>query len=250
MIRQLSTLRSAWVARLAPPRQLSNLAIGVVKETEAGEARVSLAPVHVQKLVKAGATVAIQSEAGQASGYSDDAYAAAGARIVDEGEAWKAQLVTKVTPPTLDEASRIEGRSLLSMIQPLVNTDLVDKLATQGATVFSLDSLLRTLSRGQAFDVLSSQANVAGYRSVVEASHHLQRPFSGQMTAAGKIAPAQVLVVGAGVAGLAAIQLSKKLGAMVYGFDVRSAAKEQVESCGAKFLEVNFKVSCCFCVSF
>ena len=107
--------------------------------------------------------------------------------------------------------------------------------------MFSLDSLLRTLSRGQAFDVLSSQANVAGYRAVIEAAHHMQRPFAGQMTAAGKIAPAKVLVVGAGVAGLAAIQLAKKKGAIVYGFDVRAAAKEQVESCGAKFLEVELK---------
>ena len=111
----------------------------------------------------------------------------------------------------------------------------------QKSTVLSLDSLLRTLSRGQAYDVLSSQANVAGYRAVIEAAHHMQRPFAGQMTAAGKIAPAKVLVVGAGVAGLAAIQLAKKKGAIVYGFDVRAAAKEQVESCGAKFLEVTLK---------
>ena len=104
------------------------------------------------------------------------------------------------------------------------------QLIKQNATVFSLDSLLRTLSRGQAFDVLSSQANVAGYRAVIEAAHHMQRPFAGQMTAAGKIAPAKVLVVGAGVAGLAAIQLAKKKGAIVYGFDVRAAAKEQARN--------------------
>ena len=114
----------------------------------------------------------------------------------------------------------------------------MDKLVAQKTTVLSLDSLLRTLSRGQAYDVLSSQANVAGYRAVIEAAHHMQRPFAGQMTAAGKIAPAKVLVVGAGVAGLAAMQLAKKKGAIVYGFDVRAAAAEQVESCGAKFLEV------------
>ena len=114
----------------------------------------------------------------------------------------------------------------------------MDQLIKQKSTVLSLDSLLRTLSRGQAYDVLSSQANVAGYRAVIEAAHAMQRPFAGQMTAAGKIAPAKVLVVGAGVAGLAAIQLAKKKGAIVFGFDVRSAAKEQVESCGAKFLEV------------
>lgn len=117
----------------------------------------------------------------------------------------------------------------------------MEQLVKQKATVLSLDSLLRTLSRGQAFDVLSSQANVAGYRAVIEAAHQLQRPFAGQMTAAGKIQPAKVLVVGAGVAGLAAIQLAKKKGAIVYGFDVRAAAKEQVESVGAKFLEVTMK---------
>jgi len=126
----------------------------------------------------------------------------------------------------------------MSIIQPRQNTELLNQLVKQKATVFSMDSLLRTLSRGQAFDVLSSQANVAGYRAVIEAAHHMQRPFAGQMTAAGKIQPAKVLVVGAGVAGLAAIQLAKKKGAIVYGFDVRAAAKEQVESCGAKFLEV------------
>jgi NAD(P) transhydrogenase len=114
----------------------------------------------------------------------------------------------------------------------------MNQLLKQKTTVFSMDSLLRTLSRGQSFDVLSSQANVAGYRAVIEAAHHLQRPFAGQMTAAGKIQPAKVLVVGAGVAGLAALQLAKKKGAIVFGFDVRSAEKEQVESCGAKFLEV------------
>ncbi len=126
----------------------------------------------------------------------------------------------------------------MSIIQPNQHQELMDLLVKQKATVFSMDSLLRTLSRGQAFDVLSSQQNVAGYRAVIEAAHHMQRPFAGQMTAAGKIQPAKVLVVGTGVAGLAAIQLAKKKGAVVFGFDVRAAAKEQVESCGAKFLEV------------
>ena len=117
----------------------------------------------------------------------------------------------------------------------------MDQLVKQKSTVFSMDSLLRTLSRGQSFDVLSSQQNVSGYRAVIEAAHFMQRPFAGQMTAAGKIQPAKILVVGTGVAGLAAIQLAKKKGAIVYGFDVRAAAKEQVESCGAKFLEPPLK---------
>lgn len=147
-------------------------------------------------------------------------------------------MVAKVRPPTAAEAAKIGNRNIMSIIQPRQNTELMDQLMKQKATVFSMDSLLRTLSRGQAFDVLSSQANVAGYRAVIEAAHHMQRPFAGQMTAAGKIPPAKVLVVGAGVAGLAAIQLAKKKGAIVAGFDVRAAAKEQVESCGARFLEV------------
>ncbi|KAJ1414815.1 NAD(P) transhydrogenase beta subunit-domain-containing protein, partial [Ochromonadaceae sp. CCMP2298] len=134
-----------------------------------------------------------------------------------------------------------EDRAICAIIQPRQNIELMEQLVKQKATVFSMDSLLRTLSRGQAFDVLSSQANVAGYRAVIEAAFQLKRPFAGQMTAAGKIPPARVLVVGAGVAGLAAIQLAKKKGAIVMGFDVRAAAKEQVESAGGRFLEVEVK---------
>lgn len=224
--------------RLQQRRNLQGLVVGVPKESLEGEKRVALVPVNVTKLVKAGATVLIEKDAGFGSGYSNDSYSKAGAKIVPGEEAWKAAVVAKVRPPTLEEAARIEDRSIVSVIQPRINTQLMDQLVKQKATVLSLDSLLRTLSRGQAFDVLSSQANVAGYRAVIEAAHFLQRPFAGQMTAAGKIQPAKVLVVGAGVAGLAAIQLAKKKGAIVYGFDVRAAAKEQVESCGAKFLEV------------
>lgn len=181
----------------------------------------------------------LQSGAGALSGFSDDSYVKAGATIVDADKAWQSEVVTKINPPTAEEAAKLGNRNIVSIIQPRVNTDLMDQLCKQGATVFSLDSLLRTLSRGQSFDVLSSQANIAGYRAVIEAAHNLQRPFAGQSTAAGKIPPAKVLVVGAGVAGLAAIQLAKKKGAIVYGFDVRAAAKEQVESCGAKFLSVS-----------
>lgn len=221
-------------------RSLQGLVVGVPKESLEGEERVALAPINVTKLKKAGAIIKIEANAGLGSGYTNEQYAKAGADIVSGDEAWKAQVVAKVRPPTLIEAAKVENRAILSVIQPRVNTELMDQFVKQKATVFSLDTLLRTLSRGQAYDVLSSQANVAGYRAVIEAAHHLQRPFAGQMTAAGKIQPAKVLVVGAGVAGLAAIQLAKKKGAIVFGFDVRAAAKEQVESCGAKFLEVNF----------
>jgi H+-translocating NAD(P) transhydrogenase len=222
-------------------RNLQGLTIGVPKESLEGEARVAITPTNVVKLTKSGAKVYIEPSAGELSGFPDSSYVTAGAEIASPEIVWKSQIVTKVRPPTLDEATKIENRAICSIIQPRVNTDLLAQLVKQKTTVFSLDSLLRTLSRGQAFDVLSSQANVAGYRAVIEAAHHMQRPFAGQSTAAGKIPPAKVLVVGAGVAGLAAMQLAKKKGAIVYGFDVRAAAKEQVESVGAKFLEVDFK---------
>ena len=222
-------------------RGLQGLVIGVPKEILEGEHRVAIVPVNVVKLKKAGAIVRIESGAGALSGFTDTQYTDAGAEIVTSAELWKSEVVAKVRPPTSAEALLLQGRSIVSIIQPRVNTELMTQLIEQKATVLSLDSLLRTLSRGQAFDVLSSQANVAGIRAVIEASYEMERPFAGQMTAAGKISPAKVLVVGAGVAGLAAIQLAKKKGAIVYGFDVRAAAKEQVESCGAKFLEVTLQ---------
>jgi NAD(P) transhydrogenase len=174
-------------------RTLQGLTIGVPKESNVGEARVGLVPLHVAKLVKAGAAVTVQANAGVLSGFQDDEYTAAGATIAaNEDGAWQQTVTAKVLPPTLQEAAKLQDRALVSIVQPRVQEDLYTQLATQGATVLSLDSLLRTLSRGQAYDVLSSQANVAGYRAVMEAGHHLQRPFSGQMTAAGKIAPAKV----------------------------------------------------------
>jgi len=227
--------------RSSVSRGLKGLVVGVPKEITEGEARVALTPPLVAKLTKAGTKVKIQAGAGLGSGFKDAAYTAAGAEVTDVENIWKSQMVAKVNPPTLDEAAKLGDRTLVSIVQPRTNLPLFEKLKSQKATVLSLDSLLRTLSRGQSFDVLSSQANIAGYRAVIEAGAFLQRPFAGQMTAAGKIQPAKVLVVGAGVAGLAALQLAKKQGAITYGFDVRAAAKEQVESCGAKFLEVKSK---------
>jgi len=153
-------------------------------------------------------------------------------------DVWKKDLVMKIRAPSKEQVKALEGRALLAMLSPAQNPELVAQLKKQGATAFSPDRLMRTLSRGQSFDVLSSQANIAGYRAVVEAGYALQRPFAGQMTAAGRLNPAKVMVCGAGVAGLAAIQQAKNLNAVVTAFDVRSAAKEQVESMGAKFLEV------------
>lgn len=234
MIRRAANLQS-----VTSKRALQGLVVGVPKEVTPEEERVAITPANVTKLKKAGVTVKIEGNAGAGSGFTDEMYKSVGAEIVTAAEVWKSQIVAKVRPPTDVEATLLEDRTICSIIQPRVNTSLMNQLVKQMSTVLSLDSLLRTLSRGQSFDVLSSQANVAGYRAVIEAAHAMQRPFAGQMTAAGKIAPAKVLVVGAGVAGLAAIQLAKKKGAIVYGFDVRAAAKEQVESCGAKFLEVS-----------
>lgn len=244
MLRQMPLRRSMQAvtsSSMMSVRTLQGLVVGVPKESLEGEMRVALTPVNVVKLKKAGAEVNIEKNAGIGSGFTDLEYQEAGAQIVAADAAWKSQVVAKIRPPTSTEAALVEDRSIVSIIQPVVNTELMDQLTKQKANVFSLDSLLRTLSRGQSFDVLSSQANVAGYRAVIEAAHFIQRPFAGQMTAAGKVQPAKVLVVGAGVAGLAAIQLAKKKGAIVYGFDVRAAAKEQVESCGAKFLEVTME---------
>jgi NAD(P) transhydrogenase len=215
--------------------------LGIPKESLEGEERVAMTPPLAAKLIKQGASINIEKGAGMGSGFTDAAYEAAGAKIVTHAEAYKSQIVAKVRQPTIEEAKLVENRNIMSIIQPRISPELMAQFNSQKATVFSMDSLLRTLSRGQSYDVLSSQANIAGYRAVIESAHHMQRPFAGQMTAAGKVAPAKVLVVGAGVAGLAAMQLAKKKGAIVYGFDVREAAAEQVESCGAKFLKVQME---------
>jgi len=154
-----------------------------------------------------------------------------------------ASLVTKVAVPTPEEAKLVGDRMLLSFIWPAQNPDLMKQLQDQKATVFAMDCIPRTLSRGQAFDALSSQANIAGYRAVVEAANCFGRFFAGQMTAAGKVPPAKVLVLGGGVAGLAAVQTAKNMGAVVRLFDVRAAVKEQAQSLGAEFLEVDFEES-------
>lgn len=141
-----------------------------------------------------------------------------------------ADILTKVRPPNDDEVPKLAGKTLISMIQPAINSDLYKTLTEQHTNVFALDCVPRMLSRGQAFDTLSSQANIAGYRAVIEAAEAFPRFFAGQMTAAGKVPPAKVLVMGAGVAGLAAVQTAKNMGAIVRAFDVRPVCKEQVES--------------------
>jgi len=220
----------------------SEITVGVPKETFPLEKRVAATPETVSKLVQPGFNVLIEKDAGIASHFKNEDYEAAGAKLVDSADLWKnSDIVMKIRPPNTEEAAALEDRTIISHIWPAQNKDLVKQLQDQKASVFAMDCIPRTLSRGQTYDVLSSQANISGYRAVIEASNQYGRFFAGQMTAAGKVPPTKVLVVGTGVAGLAAIQTAKNMGAIVRAFDVRPVTKEQVEAMGGHFLEVDFK---------
>jgi NAD(P) transhydrogenase len=185
-------------------------------------------------------SIIIEQTAGEKASFSDAAYVEAGAVILPGSQVFQdADIITKIRPPNKDEVPKLAGKTLVSMIQPAINGDLYKELTKQNTNIFALDCVPRMLSRGQAFDTLSSQANIAGYRAIIEAAEAFPRFFAGQMTAAGKVPPAKVLVLGAGVAGLAAVQTAKNMGAIVRAFDVRPVTKEQVESMGATFLEVD-----------
>ncbi|MCL9776327.1 Re/Si-specific NAD(P)(+) transhydrogenase subunit alpha [Vibrio methylphosphonaticus] len=215
--------------------------IGVPKETLAGETRVAATPKSVEQLLKLGFDVSIESQAGSLASFDDTAYVAAGANIVTTEEVWNSELIFKVNAPTDEEIALLnDGASLISFVWPAQNPELMEKLSSKNINVMAMDAVPR-ISRAQALDALSSMANIAGYRAVVEAAHEFGRFFTGQITAAGKVPPAKVLVAGAGVAGLAAIGAAGSLGAIVRSFDVRPEVKEQVESMGAEFLEVDFK---------
>jgi NAD(P) transhydrogenase len=220
----------------------SELTVGVLKEVVPGENRVSQTPETVKNLVKAGFDVVVESGAGLAASYNDAAYVEAGAIVLPGDQIHlHADIITKVQAPIESEIPKFAGKTLISLISPAINPDLYSALTEQKTTVYALDCVPRMLSRAQSYDVLSSQANIAGYRAVIEAAEVFPRFFAGQMTAAGKVPPAKVLVLGAGVAGLAAIQTAKNMGAIVRAFDVRPVTKEQVESMGATFLEVSLK---------
>ena len=180
--------------------------------------------------------------AGEKASFRDETYIQSGATILpSQSDVYaSSNIVTKIRPPELNsnEIQLLKDKTLIGMISPSINTELYDTLTKQNTNVFALDCVPRMLSRAQSYDVLSSQANIAGYRSVIEAANNFPRFFAGQMTAAGKVPPAKVLVLGVGVAGLAAIQTAKNMGAIVRAFDVRAVTKEQVESMGATFLEV------------
>lgn len=219
----------------------SALTIGVPKETFPLEKRVAASPESIERLVKPGFNVVVEEGAGEKSYFSDADYTAAGAKIAKADDVWKSDIVMKLRPPTEAEVKSLEDRTIISFLWPRQNEDLVKQLQEQKATAFAMDCIPRTLSRGQTYDALSSQANISGYRAVIEASNEFGRFFAGQMTAAGKVPPAKVLVIGTGVAGLAAVQTAKNMGAVVRAFDVRPVTKEQVEAMGAQFLEVDYQ---------
>jgi NAD(P) transhydrogenase subunit alpha len=210
--------------------------IGVPRETMPGEARVGLVPETVGRLAKANNTVVVERGAGTASAFTDDVYEKAGATL---GDPWDAELVVKVQRPTDDEIAKLRsGTTLIAFLSPLTNHDLVRRLASQGVTALSMDAIPR-ITRAQPMDALSSQATVAGYKAVLLAAATLPKFFPMLTTAAGTIAPAKALVIGAGVAGLQAIATARRLGAVVEAFDTRPVVKEQVQSLGAKFLEID-----------
>jgi proton-translocating NAD(P)+ transhydrogenase subunit alpha len=209
--------------------------LGVPKETLPGERRVALTPGVVQRLVPKGHEVVVEAGAGETAFFPDEDYVAAGATI---GDPWDADVVAKVRRPTPDEEERLaHGTVLVGLLQPLTDTEGIERLARRGVTAFALESIPR-ITRAQSMDALSSQATVAGYKAVLMAAERLPRLFPMLTTAAGTVRPAKVLVLGAGVAGLQALATARRLGAQTFGFDVRPVVREQVESLGATFLDL------------
>ncbi len=222
--------------------------IGVPREIEEGEKRVALTPDVASQIQKLGFTLAIESKAGEAANFGDELYRQAGVEIIeDPRELWtSSDIIMKVRPPKEHPELGFygvelleKGQTLISFLYPAQNPEMLEELSARGVTALAMDSVPR-ISRAQKMDALSSMANIAGYRAVVEASQHFGRFFTGQITAAGKIPPAKVLVIGAGVAGLAAIGAAKSMGAIVRAFDTRPEVKEQVESMDAEFLMLDF----------
>ena len=215
--------------------------IGVPKESLPGEKRVAATPESIKKILGRGLAVRVERGAGLAAGISDEAYTAAGAELT--GAPFEADVVLKVRPPSVAECGRLkEGALVISLLQPDRNPGLLEALQAKKASALALEKVPR-ITRAQKMDVLSSMANLSGYRAVLEAAAHYQGFFSPQITAAGATPPAKVLIIGAGVAGLAAVGAARAMGADVRAFDTRAAAREQVESLGARFLEVKLQES-------
>ncbi|WP_373767792.1 Re/Si-specific NAD(P)(+) transhydrogenase subunit alpha [Glaesserella sp.] len=215
--------------------------IGVPRELLDNESRVAATPKTVQQILKLGFDVLVEHDAGFKASFEDNAFVEAGAKVGTQKEVWNADIIFKVNAPTDAEIALMKsGATLVSFIWPAQNPELMAKLSAKKINVLAMDAVPR-ISRAQSLDALSSMANIAGYRAVVEAAHEFGSFFTGQITAAGKVPPAKVLVIGAGVAGLAAIGAANSLGAIVRAFDSRPEVKEQVESMGASFLEIDFK---------
>jgi len=218
--------------------------IAVPRETFAGEKRVATVPEVVEKLVKLGFGVTVETGAGAAANFDDDAYEAAGASIAASAAALyaAADMIFKVRPPTPDEVAQMKpGTTLIGFVWPAQNPDLMKQLADRKLTVLAIDSLPRQLSRAQKMDALTSMASISGYRAVIEAANAFGRFFNGQITAAGKVPPARVFIAGAGVAGLAAIGTSANLGAIVRANDTRAEVADQVTSLGGEFVKVDYE---------
>lgn len=214
--------------------------IGIPKESMTGETRVAATPKTVNQLIKLGFEVAVESGAGERSSITDEQYITAGAVSVETSDVWQSDLIYKVNPPNQEEVLKIkEGATLVSFINPAEDPDLVTELSKKNISVLAMDMVPR-ISRAQSLDALSSMANIGGYRAVMEAANIFGRFLNGQITAAGKVPPAKIFIVGAGVAGLAAIGAGKSLGAIVRAFDARLEVAEQIESMGGEFLKLNF----------
>ncbi|WP_321949207.1 Re/Si-specific NAD(P)(+) transhydrogenase subunit alpha [Paraburkholderia sp. J10-1] len=219
------------------------LLIGIPQEVAAAERRVATVPEVVEKLIKLGFPVAVQSGAGAGANFGDEAYRAAGAEVVaTAAELWaRSDIVFKVRPPSSEEVALMrEGGMLIGFVWPAQNPELMQQLAARHATVLAIDSLPRTLSRAQKMDALTSMAGISGYRAVIEAAHAFGRFLNGQVTAAGKVPPAKVFIAGAGVAGLAAIGTAASLGAIVRANDTRAEVADQVKSLGGEFVKVEY----------
>jgi NAD(P) transhydrogenase subunit alpha len=221
--------------------------VGIPKEVHEGECRVATTPDTAKRLQKLGFEVVVESGAGVAASFTDEAYKEAGCEVVSSpNDVWSCDVVAKIREPEMHpglgkhEADLLNGSTLISFIWPAQNEELVKRLAHGTGNVIAVDAVPR-ISRAQKLDTLSSMANIAGYRAVIEAAQHFGRFFTGQITAAGKVPPAKVMVIGAGVAGLAAIGTARGLGAIVRAFDTRPEVKEQVESMGAEFLELDYE---------
>jgi len=219
------------------------MVIGVPAETAPGEKRVATVPEVVEKLAKLGFSVVVESGAGEAANFGDEGYRAAGAEVIPGAAAlWsRSDIVFKVRAPSALEIGMMrEGATLVCFLWPAQNPELLQQLAARQATVLAMDSVPR-ISRAQKLDALSSMANIAGYRAVIEAAHEFGRFFTGQITAAGKVPPAKVFVIGAGVAGLAAIGTASGLGAIVRANDTRPEVADQVVSMGGEFVPVEYQ---------